>query len=242
MKILGDKKRIRYDEGLIDVVNRKAANGELDEAAKEIDSTFVFGNVEFEPCVNNESMTFDKSLISLKERGYQRHARPLEIMSVLFDVLENPNSKYKSLVDNMIPSPGEEGGGACEWVSLAFRKKGNILEGALDPENLVYDKSNHIYVTEGKLISGEVRKFDIGEAINYHRRRIYWRPLRVFSDDLVEFLYGRKFAELPEIMRSDKKEMLLKLPSKANRWLPVMLSGRTFMPYGDSGSRGVRIK
>ena len=86
-----------------------------------------------------ELFVYDQSLSSLKQRGYSRHLRPDESFRILIDAIENPNSKYNLIKEDMLSGYGE-------WLSLAFLRQGDIFHCYLDPENLIWNGS--IYVIQ----------------------------------------------------------------------------------------------
>ncbi len=193
-----------------------------------------------EPSKFDEWQYFNESLNRLKDKGWKRHPRPVEIMTVLIDYLEKGDrSRYAVLaksiskdmsINNMVSDKGE-------WLSGAFRKRGNFVDVALDPENFVC--RNNIYVVDGgNLVSGGVKTFDIG-----NKRSREWIYLGDFPDDFVMYLYGRNFKNLPREMReNDNTRVLFR---EDNFWWPI---GRNCNRYGIiadfvvTASRGVRTR
>ena len=179
--------------------------------------------------------TFDKSLESLKQRGYERHLRPDEAFKIIIDALENPNSKYKQLSDDMLKS-------YREWFSLAAKRTSKTdLEFYLDPENLVWNGSK--YTIQGSNIQclSETKTFTINKGIPSQT----YVDLNQFPNDIIEFLYSRKFNELPDIMKpgGDRKAQIL-LPQEGI--IRPCGHGDSFDDfdvsayYGSRASRGVR--
>ena len=175
---------------------------------------------------------FDKSLEALKQRGFQRHLRPSEAFKVIIDAIENPSSKYKPLKEDMLSSYGE-------WLSLALeRTKPSELTFYLDPENLIWDGLK--YIVQGQLRHSAKQSFPISRDIPSQE----YVDLNKFPDELVEFLYSRKFNNLPKIMQSGDKRAQLWLPQKGIV-RPCFHGG--FVDFGvDSyfnnwASRGVRV-
>ena len=144
---------------------------------------------------------FNDSLSSLRSRNFTRHLRPDEAFRILIDALENPNSKYKSIKEDMLSNYGE-------WLSLAFLRKGDALHCYLDPENLVW--SGSIYVLQNPPLrhSGE-STFDI-KGIKSQERV----DLKEFPAELVKLLYSRSFNQLPDIMKSGDKRSQLWIPKE----------------------------
>lgn len=189
--------------------------------------------IVFEPSKVDEWQYFNDSLSGLKSRGWKRHARPVEVMTVLVNYLKKGDaSNYAGLAKNMLSGKGE-------WISAAFKKKDNILEVALDPENLVWNSKNNVYVVNGgNLVSGVVTPFDIGNKSSGS-----WIDLGEFPDSLVQYLYGKNFKDLPKEMQEGSKKAQLYF--RENIWWPVgrgggIISYDLYAYYGDRASRGVR--
>ena len=178
--------------------------------------------------------TYDKSLEVLRQRNYQRHLRPDEAFRLLIDTLENPNSKYKQVSEDMLLSYGE-------WLSSAMlRKSKDKLTCYTDPENLIWDSSQ--YKVQGNLKYSQEKTFTIDKDIPSQS----WVDLNKFPNDLVEFLYSRPFDKLPKVMQKGNK--------RAQLWLPeegiIRPVGRGYDYYdfcvdacydgGGGASRGVR--
>src|SRR3989338_8111259 len=149
----------RSDSNLAERLNKLAENPSVSETNSEGITNNSEGvsldKIVFEPSKRDEWKYFNDSLTGLRSRGWQRHARPVEVMTVLVDYLKKgDSSKYAVLAKSMLSGKGE-------WVSAAFKKKGNFLEVALDPENLVWNNNAYV-VNGGSLASSGVKKFDIG--------------------------------------------------------------------------------
>jgi len=168
---------------------------ETEEAVSEQKvKTFVpttYHDVEFEPQSPRRSggekklFRYDESLSSLRERGYERHPRPAEVFTLLADSLEEKlTPQDQTIVNDMLSSWGE-------WLSVAWERQGNILIAYLDPIGLVWDKSKFFYFKQDFQYTSQ-HVFDITDKNSQE-----WISLRDFSDDFVEFHYGRKFDDLP---------------------------------------------
>ena len=158
------------------------------------------------------------------------------------------DQQYENQLSNNNLVSSMAGSDFGEWLSLAFRKKGTTLECVLDPENLRWrdcwegcgwsrdengkQTSRNIpaghpskyVVKKGEELkhSGKIMKFDIG---NKHLGESYL--LEEFPDDLVEFLYGRKFEDLPKEVRIGfygGDQTRIQLPEEENSWAPVARS------------------
>jgi len=180
---------------------------EMEKLEIVVPECFSLDNIVIEPEKFNESYYFDSGLEALRFKGFQRYARPIEIMTVLIDYLEKgEKSKYASLAKNMSSCFGE-------WVSVAFRKRGLFLDVALDPENLTWSYSSRVYYLNLRPIGNNVKSFDIG-----NKKSGTLIDLGDFPDDLVEYLYGRKFKDLPKKMQEGRKKAQLLF---SEDWWPV---------------------
>ncbi|MBI4919535.1 hypothetical protein HY837_06390 [archaeon] len=145
-QILGDKKKRRYDEGLIEVVNKIYAGENSSSVKSSVNNSEIFDDFDlaFEFEKISGPLYFDQSLAGLKNRGYLRHARPKEVFSILIDYEEKgKQSKYAELAESLLSGDGE-------WLSLAVRRVGKNLEFVLDPENLFfYNKKDFRYLSQG---------------------------------------------------------------------------------------------
>ncbi|MFH1917296.1 MAG: hypothetical protein ABIJ21_08605 [Nanoarchaeota archaeon] len=119
-------------------------------------------------------MYFEQSLDRLKKSGFQRHLYPWEAFEIIFSGLENPVSEYVEIQKNMLSGYGE-------WTSMAFKKEGNRLFVAFDPENIAYDKKKNDYVVVNGNIrhSGQIMEYEIGE------RNDYWYSINNLPHELV---------------------------------------------------------
>ncbi len=175
-----------------------------------------------------ELLTYTQSLARLRKAGFERHARPQEEFSLIIAGLEGKlsNAREQGVYADMFTSYGE-------WLSLAFERQGDVLVAYIDPEGLVYKNG---YRKSKKFSFAHKEDFDItgkqsGSLID----------VQEFGDDFVQFLYGRRFAQLPDEMRMGSRRAQVALPSDGIVW-PV---GRRVFVYGVDGfcnnwaSRGV---
>ncbi|MDI6738672.1 MAG: hypothetical protein QME12_09270 [Nanoarchaeota archaeon] len=199
-----------------------------------------YGSLEWEPKTPRNGAkkalpTYDASLARLRQAGYERHASPSEAFSLICDSLEGKLSgSLKAVANDMMSSYGE-------WLSMAFERKGDLLVAYLHPEGIVWDASGSKYAKQNFAYSGE-KQFNI--AGKNSNERI---PLQEFGDDFSLLAYGRKFADLPQLMREGNANISkaqVYLPADGTAW-PV---GRNYYNIGFSingnydirASRGVR--
>ncbi|MFA5887567.1 MAG: hypothetical protein WC852_02560 [Candidatus Nanoarchaeia archaeon] len=186
---------------------------------------------------NKKLWTYEESLARIKKAGYERHPSPAEAFSLIADNLEGKlKGKLKTIAEDIISGYGE-------WLSMAFERKGNLLIAYLHPEGLrwnggIYDRKNFTY--------SEKKEFGIARM----KKKIIV-PLQEMGDEFALFVYSRKFADLPRIMKegnakSGKAE--IGIPEDGNLW-PVkrnmfrMSISRLFIDgiYSGEASRGVRV-
>ena len=170
---------------------------------------------------NKIQYSFDQSRKALKQRGYERHLRPNETFRIIIDAIENPNSQYILLKQDMLFSYGE-------WFSLAVQRA-NQTELILypDPKNLVWNDEKG-YLMKGKSSDcSEAKTFTIDQNIPSQN----WLDLNRFPNELVEFLCSRPFDRLPEIMKSGN--------NRSQLWLPQEGIIRPFGRGGDFVSFGL---
>ena len=185
---------------------------------------------------------WEKSLARLRDASYDRHPRPQEVFGLLMDALEDKIYDREILgLSRVLLIDGE-------WLSIAFQKEGRKLMIYLDPVGLV-TKVEHprkgIPTDEFSYVEFsyvEKREFSIkgkpsGELISASR----------FKDDLVRYLCGRSFRELPRSFRWRGEDGVnLSLPYEEDGIVPVR-----YCYYGGSHleaclyravSRGVKSK
>lgn len=215
-KILGDKRKTSFDDNLADYVNE--IYDKMPDKPEVVlpPSRVVFRGISFEPKKTTDVFYFDTSLKMLRSRGFERHARPQEVFNVLIERIENPDGANIDLVTNLSYN-------VPEWMSLAVRKTGNILECALDPENLVWNEQNKTYEIQGENLQhyGRIKSFDIAKSIieSYDIELNKFVPLLYFKNDFVEFFYGRKFNELP--LEVQKSGLIYLSSAIEGKWWPV---------------------
>ncbi|MEK6853402.1 MAG: hypothetical protein AABX64_01845 [Nanoarchaeota archaeon] len=184
-----------------------------------LDDYLVLQDVKFEAKAtyegsNKKLLTYDASLASLRSRGQTRHPRPQEVFGLLIANLENKvTAEQKSIAEDMLNSYGE-------WLSAAMERNKDKLTIYTDPEGLVWNGST--YVMENFTFESK-RDFSIAGIPSTKLV-----DLNQFGNDLVEFLYTRKFAQLPQAMCEDGKRAQLYLPADGQ----ILPAGR-----GSFGSR-----
>ena len=170
--------------------------------------------------------SYDKSLESLRSRGFKRHLRPDEAFRILIDAIENKGKPLLS--EDMLSSYGE-------WLSMAMLRNKDQLSCYLDPENLVWNGTS--YVVNGALKHSGEHKFNIKRI---HSEK--YVDLDKFPQDLVTFLYSRPYDKLPEVMRKENRRSQLWLPGEGIIRPCGHGSIDSFSVFGyyDRASRGVR--
>ncbi len=177
--------------------------------------------------------TYDQSLERIKQKNpMARHARPSETFGLIIDCLENKinDEKLLKVKEDMLKSYGE-------WLSCAFERQGNTLIVYLDPEGITWNGSGYAKNKDFKF--ADKKEFDI-TGINSQT----WTDLNKFSDELVKYLYGRIFSDLPTEIKTGNKRAQVYIPPD-EKFLPVGRgscgNGYSVVAYGyDYGaSRGV---
>ncbi|MBI5064801.1 hypothetical protein HZA97_01065 [Candidatus Woesearchaeota archaeon] len=230
-KILGDKKKSNFDDNLADVVNKLAEEGKLDNSSGVIEkSDYDISNLEFGSQPFAVVWSYNESLKDLREniarKRWDRHPRPREIFEYLLKNMDNPDIREEVLISYP------------EWTSCAFKRKGSKLFVALDPENLVFDKSKNAYLVNGsKLICSEKKEFIIGtkpSKVCHH--------LEELPEELINYLYGpinqyacfKKYT--PEIsFPNDYQGETIN-----DVWVPIARHKCSLIPVNYAHSRGVK--
>ncbi len=243
-EILGDRKRKRYDESLVDKVNAQIANGTFKEPEQEIQIPLLdLSKIIFEPNPQCGVLwCFDESLKDLKEtrggfgRAYVRHPRPREIFEYMYKNKDALNySEEGKLAENMIFAP------RLEWTSCAFKLDAGKLTVALDPANLVFMLSNkkELYAVRSSygasptLYCAESKSFDMGkfgmgaEAI----------PVGTLPKELIAYLYGSI-----DLNFLKEQNATITLPEPYN-WHPVSRKKYSLSAVeGNAISRGIKFR
>ena len=187
------------------------------------------------------TFSYNKSLEKLRSGGYQRHLRPNEIFKIIIGLIEDPNYKGRPLFHTYHEIKEEMLGSYGEWLSLAmFRKDKETLICYLDPETK--DKSHFGTVSNPNEISySQERQSKIDKDIKSEQSI----DLNKFPSELVEFLYSRKYEDLPQVMKEGDRRAQLYLPREGE----ITPCRRNYyyslgvFSYVDMGaSRGIRIK
>jgi hypothetical protein len=192
----------------------------------ETENQLAMSGLIIENPKHNEWEYYQDSLARLRQKGFKNHLRPIQFYEVLLEHFRtNGLGTHEDVAKNILSGKGE-------WLSVAFRKKGNTLEISFDPENIAWNKGKEVY-------DGELRvdaSFDIG---NKESRKYY--KIGEFKQELVTALYGADAGEL------SKYNAGIYLPPEGS-WWPV---GTGYNYYGNSrfslsaynnqgASRGVR--
>ncbi len=195
-----------------------------------------YHNLEFEPVAprkgnDKELLYFDKSLERLRTAGYERHPSPAEAFSLIIDGLEGKlTGSLAGVKDDMLSSYGE-------WLSLVFKREGNILHCYEDPENVI--RTGNTYDCSGMTFRRET-PFQIKglKSEDY----IPIKTVNKKSPALVSYLWNKPFAQLPGEIQ---KNAGIWVPADGAAW-PVgrdnFSSGYYVNGYSCSirASRGVR--
>ena len=198
-----------------------------------------YHGIEFEHTAYREAgetdkavLTYDASLARLRAAGFERHARPQEAFGFLAAGLEwKLTPQERKIRDDMLTSYGE-------WLSLAFERQGDTLITYLDPEGLEWGGEKG-YIKKRSFKYTDTKDFDIAGKMSQHHI-----DLNQFPDDLIQFLYGHSFADLPQEMRVGQRKAQVYLPPDKTAW-PVVGSyfGSRYIVGGfnyiDRASRGV---
>jgi len=146
-------------------------------------------------------LSYDENLKQLRNDGYQRHLRPAEAFSILTGGLEGRlTTDFKQVYNDMFTGYGE-------WLNMAMERQGDKLITYLDPEGLVWDGAQ--YVKEPGFKYEERKEFDVtGKASQTHI------DLKLFDKQLVRYVYGRTFADLPSEMKEGDKRAQVYLPAE----------------------------
>lgn len=154
-------------------------------------------------------MVYDKSLDALRARGYDRHLRPYEEFAVIIDVLENKNSKFREIGEDMLISEGE-------WSSSAILREKNLLRLYLEPENLIWRPNAPEYgkytIKGNRLKHSGEREFKIRGLSTCVDD---WLPLWMMPDEMAEFLYSRTFTEMQHLITQDVVKPGIAIPRES---------------------------
>ena len=157
---------------------------------------------------------YEESLTSLKERGYQRHLYPSEAIELIIQGIDNPQSIYRPIYEGMILTFGGE------WLGAAMQLIENTLTIYLNPGLIFNSFDSNLYQSLKDKLFGELTHdyylpkgdFEYSEKIEFDLTGIYeselrnkWSstkiPLSHLPEDLLTFLYSRKFNDLPDMIK-----------------------------------------
>ncbi len=191
INVLGERKRVRYDEGLVDVVNRKAELGELEE---EMILPVISG------VLSEDVENFNKSLDLLKSKGYSSHPCPADYANCI----SNTSSSFKNSLMNAGFQWTDKFLYLTEWDLYVFTFKDPVLfnnEEYIITESYKTQQSisGHLLIDRKKYT--ELIKGDKAIPLSIINREIPY---------LIESLFSKKLEELPEEIRNGT----LELPAK----------------------------
>jgi len=179
----------------------------------EIENQLSMGGLTIENSKHDEWEYYQDSLARLRQKGFKRHLRPVEFYEILLEHFRtNGLGTHEDVAKNMLSGKGE-------WLSVAFRKRGNILEVSWDPENIAWNGKE--YVTKGDL-RVDFACPDIG-----NKKAEYYYKISTFPSELVHALYGADAEEL------SKYNAGIYLPPEG-KWWPVGC-GNSNDGYNDFG-------
>ena len=146
-------------------------------------------------------LPYDKSLERIRKKGGldARHPYPWEIFDVIIDRIEGKTSKYLDAAGYFE---------YCEWLSMAFERKGNNIIIYLDPENLLGIETKYINVIDYE-VNGEKLKYSSEYVFNINGiKSEEWVDSRELGDKFFRFMYGHSFEDLPEKYYTKDKNFL----------------------------------
>ena len=203
MSLVPDNLTPKRKRQILEELLKEDSGGDANPSSQEIEfekKALYSGN-------DKKIVYYNQSLSELKNRKYERHARPIEVFGLLIANLENKlTAEQKAIAQDMVNSYGE-------WLSLAIERKGNELICYEDPENLVWDAAKNLYVVQGKLKYGNEKKFSIKNI-----KSSEWIDLQNFDKHLQKYLYGREWKDLPNEMKAGNLHAQLALPPDKTIW------------------------
>jgi hypothetical protein len=166
----------------------------------ETENQLSMGGLTIENPKHNEWEYYQDSLARLRQKGFKRHLRPIEFYEILLEHFRtNGLGTREDVAKNMLSGKGE-------WLSVAFRKRGNILEVSWDPENIAWNGKE--YVTKGDL------RVDFACPDMGDKKSEKYYKISTFPSELVHALYGADAGEL------SKYDAGIYLPPEG-KWWPV---------------------
>jgi len=168
---------------------------------------------------------FDKGLQAIIKNGFERYLQPQEAFGLVIDIMEK---KVSPQLQEIFQCSG------YEWLNLAWEVKGTSLITYLDPVGLQWQDNS----------PATSYKYQTPEFTSKHKKSFSIKKLRPgkiegrhnlseFSDDFVQFHFGRSFVDLPEMMRNSAK---VDLPPK-NLLVPVAHAPENLI-FGHIGCNG----
>ncbi len=170
---------------------------------------------------SNKLASFSENLERLQHAGYNRHIRPAELVEVLSRYFEGERT-FEQLAENFTLTKHYDD--QITWVGLAARttKDGKGIEFVLDPElSKVYSGYIKFVEDQLKLDKCEYKTtFDLLSFSNaiflpdYHFGTAIRTTLHKLPNEIVEFICGRRFEDLPK----ELKDLELALRLSENEW------------------------
>jgi len=175
-------------------------------------------------------LEYDQSLKRLRDKGFERHLRPSEAFSLVFERIEGKLEGDLFDIACRMTAPYSWG----EWHSMAFERRGSKLIVYLDPEGLIYVPSyvmhnnkkyrtSVTYKTDDSFRYSEKKEFDINgllylciNLVDFHR----FAKDNPNSAELIRYIFGRGIEDIPEIW---KKSGSISLPEEQNVIWPIGL-------------------
>lgn len=218
------------------------------------DGSVAYGNLLWEPRAvrvpaqkDKQALEFNESQHRLVSRGYERHPLLGEVYSLVCDHLDDQRSASKAL-DPVQAALAEELMGGLGTICCQAMKTGqtgyrgsrkNIMfyEFVTD---LPFNSQSTLFDESGMVFAGAAN-FEIDDllldSVNYCRN------IREKHDDLLEYLFSRRFAALPDVI---KQEGGIFLPQPGTFWMMCsrgITDAFRFYPepiFSKGASQGVR--
>ncbi len=205
INVLGDRKRVRYDESLIDIVNAKYANVVI---APEVHSEYDFEQRAYrlEGRERKHRLDYNSSLIRIKEAGYERHLTCKEHFSILLKLYNDDCEEANKLLNDMTFDYGE-------WLSHQFKTED--------------DESLSIYFNPFDITAFGNFKYESKKTIPARRLNSVARgqliDFGMFGNEFLEFMFGIKVEDFPEQLCKGKNRLKIRLPTYEEGFCPVSI-------------------
>lgn len=188
--------------------------------------------------------TFNSSLETLRQRGYERHLRADEVFSLAIAELEgNILKEQKEVLEDIRKTKDE-------WVSLAVERVGSKLTFFVDPKNLVWANTCAYITRNNKPVEcAEKRVFEIQDSAMPKKEDSKYEaflldPFDVSDKSIFEFLFSRPFRDIPfEIIERNGLELIM--PYIEKQIVPISITTELKLSCAkldaySFGSRGVK--